>query len=94
VSPPAGDQGPAEPDRAALAIVAHGLLEDTAVVGTAAAMLLDQWEELGEPMRRRLVKMILENNAHVTWVLDGLARGVPLDALRAVPLDPSALETE
>jgi hypothetical protein len=94
VSPPADDQRAGEPDRAALAIVTHGLLEDTAVVSTAAAMLLDQWEELGEPMRRRLLKMILENNAHVTWVLDALARGVPLDALRAVPLDPSALETE
>jgi hypothetical protein len=94
VSPPGDGQSAGGPDRAALAIVTHGLLEDTAVVGTAAAMLLDQWDELGATMRQRLLQMILENNAHVTWVLDALARGLPLDALRAVPLDPSALETE
>jgi hypothetical protein len=78
---------PAEPDRSALEIVAHGLLEDTAVVGTAVAMLVDQWEELEPALRQRLLKMILEHNAHVTWVLDALARGVPLERLRAVPED-------
>src|SRR5690606_3169210 len=72
-------------DAALRAIVAHGLLNSGSVVGTAAATLDEAWAELSDTMRRRLLRMILEHNAHITTVLDGLARGLPLEALLAVP---------
>lgn len=75
-------------DPALMAIIAHGLLNSGSVVSTAAATLDDAWAELSDSMRRRLLQMILEHNAHITTVLDGLARGLPLEALLAVPDEP------
>ena len=75
-------------DAALLAIVAHGLLNSGAVVSTAAATLDEAWAELSDGMRQRLLRMILEHNGHITTVLDGLARGLPLEVLLTVPDEP------
>ncbi|MGK2947283.1 MAG: hypothetical protein ACSLFP_01800 [Acidimicrobiales bacterium] len=88
MSGPGGPAAAEGHDAALLAIVAHGLLNSGSVVSTAAATLDEAWAELSDGMRRRLIQMILEHNAHITKVLDGLARGLPLEALLTVPDEP------
>jgi hypothetical protein len=67
-----------------MAIVAHGLLGDAAVVGSAATTLSEHWERLEADVRSQLLRMIVDHARHVSQVLDGLARGLPLQALLAV----------
>ena len=76
---------PIGPDPALMAILAHGLLSDSAVIGTAASMLEELWDSLAPALRGRLLRMISEHAGHLTEVLDGLARGLPLDVILSVP---------
>ena len=76
---------PTGPDPALLAIIAHGLLSDTAVIGTAASMLEELWDSLAPELHRRLLQMIIEHSGHLTEVLDGLARGLPPEVILSVP---------
>jgi hypothetical protein len=71
-------------DPVLMAIIAHGLLGDTAVVGSAALTLSEHWERLEPTVRDTLLRMIVDHSNHVAEVLDSLARGLPLQALLAV----------
>jgi hypothetical protein len=71
-------------DPVLMAIVAHGLLGDAAVVGSAAQTLSEHWDRLDPGVRSQLLRMIVDHAHHVSEVLDGLARGLPLQARLAV----------
>lgn len=71
-----------QPVDATVAVLAHGLLNSMAIISGAAATLREAWDELDDPRRDNLLRMITDQAGHVSEMLGDLARGLPLGVLQ------------
>jgi hypothetical protein len=76
-------------DDAAIAVVAHGLLNSISAIQLGAHALRESWDKLDDAQRRQVIDVLVDQSAHVRGVLQDLIRGLPAEVIRALnSLDP------
>lgn len=71
-------------DDAALAVVAHSLLNSVSAIQMGAHALRESWQSMSETQRSEVIAIVADQAAHVRGILQDLIRGLPLEVLRAL----------
>ncbi|HZT64782.1 MAG TPA: histidine kinase dimerization/phospho-acceptor domain-containing protein [Acidimicrobiales bacterium] len=72
------------PDEAAIAVVAHGLLNSISAIQMGAHALRESWDQLNDDQRGEILDVVTDQAAHVRGILQDLIRGLPADVIRAL----------
>jgi hypothetical protein len=71
-------------DDAALAVIAHGLLNSISAIQMGAHALRESWETISTETRDEILGLLTDQAAHVRGVLQDLIRGLPPEIVRAL----------
>ncbi len=72
------------PDDAALAVLAHGLLNSVSAIQMGAHALRSSWSDMAEDQRAQILDIVADQAAHVRGILQDLIRGLPVEVIRAL----------
>lgn len=71
-------------DDAAVAVVAHGLLNSISAIQMGAHALRESWAQMTDEQREQVLGLVVDQAAHVRGILSDLIRGLPLEVVRAL----------
>ncbi|HET6794522.1 MAG TPA: hypothetical protein VFH45_08780 [Acidimicrobiales bacterium] len=72
------------PDDAALAVIAHGLLNSVSAVQMGAHALKESWRDLSDAQRNDIIQVVADQAGHIRGILQDLIRGLPPEVIRAL----------
>jgi mono/diheme cytochrome c family protein len=71
-------------DDAAMAVIAHGLLNSVSAIQMGAYALKESWEQLSEEQRLQILDIVADQAGHVRGILQDMIRGLPTEVIRAL----------
>ena len=72
------------PDDAALAVIAHGLLNSVSAIQMGAHALRSSWADMSDDQRSQILDVVADQASHVRGILQDLIRGLPVEVIRAL----------
>jgi hypothetical protein len=69
---------------AAMAVIAHGLLNSVSAIQMGAYALRESWEKMSVEQRDQVLGIVADQAGHVRGILQDLIRGLPADVIRAL----------
>ncbi|MHB1854154.1 MAG: hypothetical protein ACYCS2_03750 [Acidimicrobiales bacterium] len=82
---PAGGQAwDADESDAAMAVIAHGLLNSVSAIQMGAYALRESWAQMTDEQRDQVLGIVADQAAHVRGILQDMIRGLPSDVIRAL----------
>ncbi|MHB1446593.1 MAG: hypothetical protein ACYCZV_13195 [Acidimicrobiales bacterium] len=69
---------------AAMAVIAHGLLNSVSAIQMGAYALRESWSQMTDEQRDQVLGIVADQAAHVRGVLQDMIRGLPSEVIRAL----------
>ena len=69
---------------AAMAVIAHGLLNSVSAIQMGAYALRESWEQMTDEQRDQVLGIVADQAAHVRGILQDMIRGLPSEVIRAL----------
>lgn len=69
---------------AAMAVIAHGLLNSVSAIQMGAYALRESWDKMTVEQRDQVLGIVADQAGHVRGILQDMIRGLPGDVIRAL----------
>jgi len=69
---------------AAMAVIAHGLLNSVSAIQMGAFALRESWTQMTDEQRDQVLGIVADQAAHVRGILQDMIRGLPGEVIRAL----------
>lgn len=69
---------------AAMAVIAHGLLNSVSAIQMGAFALKESWAQMSEEQRDQILGIVADQAGHVRGILQDMIRGLPSEVIRAL----------
>ncbi|HUZ43371.1 MAG TPA: hypothetical protein VMU63_03135 [Acidimicrobiales bacterium] len=69
---------------AAMAVIAHGLLNSVSAIQMGAYALRESWPQLTDEQRDQVLGIVADQAAHVRGILQDMIRGLPTEVIQAL----------